>query len=87
MNKEGLKMTVEKHYKIAEFLRDEFNKLEGAENDKKIKLNFYKQKKHRDKILKLLLKVEDFLLKVDYLDVTIIKELKNLQDEIKNYLE
>ena len=35
MDKEGLKMTVEKHYKIAEFLRDEFNKLEDAKMTKK----------------------------------------------------
>ncbi len=80
-------MISEKHYKIAEFLRDEFNKLKAAENHKKVTLNFYKQRKHKDKIAKLLSKIEDFLRKVDSLDVTTVEELKNLQYEIKNYLE
>jgi peptidoglycan hydrolase CwlO-like protein len=79
-------MILERHYRIAEFLRDEFNKLEDVKNDKKIKSNFYKQRKHRYKIQKLLLKVEDFLFKVDSLDAKTIEELKNLQGDIKDHL-
>ena len=79
-------MISEKHYKIAEFLNDEFNKLKVAENDKKITSNFYKQRRHKDKIAKLLLKIEDFLRKVDTLDDTTVEELKNLQYEIKKHL-
>lgn len=80
-------MISEKHYKIAEFLRDEFNKLKVAENYKKITSTFYKQRRHKDKIAKLLLKIEDFLRKVDSLDSTTVKELKNLQYEIKDHLK
>ena len=79
-------MISEKHYKIAEFLRDEFNKLKVAENDKKITSNFYKQRRHKDKITKLLSKIENFLRKVDSLDGTTVEELKNLQYEIKDHL-
>ena len=79
-------MTSEKHYKIAEFLNDEFNKLKVAENDKKITSNFYKQRRHKDKIAKLLSRIEDFLRKVDSLDGTTVEELKNLQYEIKDHL-
>ena len=80
-------MISEKHYKIAEFLRDEFNKLKVAESDNKITSNFYKQSRHKNKIAKLLSKIEDFLRKVDSLDGTTVEELKNLQYEIKNHLE
>lgn len=78
-------MISEKHYKIAEFLRDEFNKLKVEENDKKITSNFYKQRRHKDKIVKLLSKIENFLRKVDSLDGTTVEELKNLQYEIKDH--
>ena len=76
-------MISEKHHKIAGFLKDEFNKLKVAGNDKKIISNFYKQRRHKDKIVKLLSKIEDFLHKVDSLDGTTVEEIKNLQYEIE----
>ncbi|AIK96239.1 hypothetical protein [Candidatus Odyssella acanthamoebae] len=80
-------MTFEEHYKIAEFLREEFNKLKVAEKYKKIRLNSYKQNKHKDKVISLLSKLESFLSKVDSLGSKTTKELKNLQSEVSNYLE
>ena len=78
-------MNLSKHYKIVEFLEDEFNKLKVETTDNKS--NFYKQKKHINKTTKLLLKVEGILLKVDSLDEKSVEELKKLQCEIKKYLE
>ncbi len=40
-------MNLSKHYKIVEFLEDEFNKLKAEATDNKS--NFYKQKKHINK--------------------------------------
>ena len=79
-------MNLNKHYKIAEFLKEEFDKLKADENDKKIKSNFYKQQKYRRKVAKLLLKVEEILLKVDSVNKETVEKLRGLQDEIKKYL-
>jgi hypothetical protein len=79
-------MNLNKHYKISEFLKEEFDKLKAGENDKKIKSNFYKQQKHRGKMAKLLLKVEEILLKVDSVNKETVEKLRGLQDEIKKYL-
>lgn len=80
-------MDLNKHHKIAEFLTNEFDDLKNDANAKKVKINFYKQKKLKGKIEKLLLKVESILLKVDSLEEKTIEDLKILQDQIKEYLE
>ena len=78
-------MILNKHYKIVEFLEDEFNKLKAEKNNHKS--NFYKQKNHAKKITRLLLKVEGILLKVESLDNKAVEELKKLRYEIKEHQE
>lgn len=80
-------MDLNKHHKVAEFLKGEFYNLKYNADDKKIKTNFYKQRKLKDKIEKLLLKIESIVLKVDSLEEKTTADLKGLQSEIKEYLE
>ena len=80
-------MDLNKHHKIAEFLKDEFHNLRNDADDKKINTNFYKQRKLKGKIEKMLLKVEGILFKVDSLEERTIENLKILQNQIKEYLE
>jgi len=80
-------MDLNKHHKIAEFLTNEFDSLKNDANAKKVKINFYNQKKLKSKIKKLLLKVESILLKVDFLKEKTVEDLKILQNQIKEFLE
>jgi len=82
-----IKIDLNKHYKVAEFLKNEFDNLKNDAEDKKIKTNFYKQKKLKGKIEKLLLKVEGIILKVDSLEEKTMADLKILQSQIKECLE